>query len=85
MIIRDVIDSVTLEAREELQKMVPAKPERITTAQTSSRLCRKRLLVEHLVARMSSSCPPVEVTRVQNMVGLTAEEEALIKKLRGDK
>ena len=42
--------------------------------------------LEHLVAQMSGSCPPpVEVTSIQNMVGLTAEEEALIKKLRGDK
>ena len=87
MIIRDVIDSVTLEAREELQKMVAAQAgAHYDSADKLKALQETVARLEQLVARTYESCPPpVEVTRVTKMIGLTAEEEALIMKLRGDK
>ena len=86
-IIRDVMDTVTKEAREELQRMVAAQAGASHESADKLKALRDSVTrLQHCVAQMAENMPPPsEVTRATKMIGLTAEEERLIKSLRGDK
>ena len=86
-IIRDVMDSVTMESREELQKLVAAQAGASYESADKLKALRDSVTrLQHCVAQMAENMPPPgEVTRATKMIGLTAEEERLIKSLRGDK
>ena len=86
-IIRDVMDSVTMESREELQKLVSAQAGAHYESADKLKALRDSVTrLQHCVAQMAENMPPPsEVTRATKMIGLTSEEERLIKSLRGDK
>ena len=86
-IIREVMDTVTKEAREELQKMVAAQAGASYENADKLKALRDSITrLQHCVAQMAENMPfPAEPNIKSKTISLTAEEEALIKSIRGDK
>ena len=86
-IIRDVMDSVTMESREDLQKLVAAQAGASYESADKLKDLRKSIArLDQRVAEMTEALqPPAEVNIKPKTISLTAEEEALIKSIRGDK
>ena len=86
-IIREVMDTVTKEAREELQKLVAAQAGASYESADKLKDLRKSIArLDQRVAEMTEALqPPAEVNIKPKTISLTAEEEALIKSIRGDK
>ena len=86
-IIREIMDTVTKEARDELQKMVAAQAG--ASYENSDKLKALRDSInrlQHCVAQMAENMPPPAEPNIKSKtISLTAEEEALIKSIRGDK
>lgn len=93
-IIRDVMDSVTMESRDELQKLVAAQAGASYESADKLKDLRKSIArLEQRVAELAEASQPLpEAALKANTkkssrlpVMLTAEEEALIQSIRGDK
>ena len=86
-IIREIMDTVTKEARDELGKLVAAQAGAHYESADKLKALRDSInRLQHCVAQMAENMtPPAEVTIKSKTISLTAEEEALIKSIRGDK
>ena len=86
-IIREVMDTVTMEAREELQKMIAAQAGASYESADKLKALRDSInRLQHCVAQMAENMPPrAEITVKSKTISLTPQEEALIKSIRGDK
>ena len=86
-IIREIIDTVTKEARDELQKMVAAQAGASYENADKLKALRDSInRLQHCVAQMAENMPPPAEPNIKSKtISLTAEEEALIKSIRGDK
>ena len=86
-IIRDVMDSVTMESREELQKLVAAQAgAHYESAEKLKALRESITRLQHCVGQMAENMPTSTEPNIKSKtITLTPEEEALIKSIRGDK
>ena len=86
-IIRDVINSATMEPREELQKLVAAQAGAHYESGVKLKALRDSIdRLQHCVAQMAEKMPPpAELNIKSKTISLTPEEEALIKSIRGNK
>ena len=86
-IIREIMDTVTKEARDELGKLVAAQAGAHYESADKLKALRDSInRLQHCVAQMAENMPPPAEPNIKSKtISLTAEEEALIKSIRGDK
>ena len=86
-IIREVMDTVTKEARDELQKLVAAQAGAHYESADKLKALRDSITrLQHCVAQMAENIPTSAEPNIKSKtITLTPEEEALIKSIRGDK
>ena len=86
-IIREVMDTVTKEARDELQKLVAAQAGAHYESADKVKALRDSITrLQHCVAQMAENMPTSAEPNIKSKtITLTPEEEALIKSIRGDK
>ena len=86
-IIREIMDTVTKEARDELQKLVAAQAGAHYESADKLKALRDSITrMQHCVAQMAENMPTSAEPNIKSKtITLTPEEEALIKSIRGDK
>ena len=86
-IIREIMDTVTKEARDELQKLVAAQAGAHYESADKLKALRDSITrLQHCVAQMAENMPTSAEPNIKSKtITLTPEEEALIKSIRGNK
>ena len=86
-IIREVMDTVTKEARDELQKLVAAQAGAHYESADKLKALRDSITrLQHCVAQMAENMPTSAEPNIKSKtITLTPEEESLIKTIRGNK